>query len=476
MIKKMMLVVLVGLSLLGLAGCQQEKEYALPDLLGLNKQQTEDLFLDYDLFITLEDKIDNSATRGRFLAYGNELEVGDKVKKNSSIVIYFAVHKNILPNLAGVPQSEILSYFRYMDLVIEIKEFETEDIEAGLFSHYGANLKAGDILESNQSLTIFVAKAPRIILNEIMISKYLEGSLNSRAIELYNHTNNPVDLANYNLYIYTDGDDEVSINIPLTGILEAKKTYLITNTGADTVLLDKADLITKDLVFDGNDMIGISYQDSALIDLLGNIGWGFYTFNNITLVRHANITTPSVTYNINDWGYYKVDYFDILGTHPVTYPTTFTYNPTELLLDYYTQPKGMVQVQFSSNNDGDTAYFTPGFMGEKRVRFVGIDTPEMGSGVIATAAKNFVYNKLNSATEIYIQHDPVSGIYDTYQRHLGLIWYDGVLLNYELVLNGYTQNNYSDTQNRLIFNNIPLAIWMRNAENYAKENRLGVWG
>lgn len=44
MIKKMMLVVLVGLSLLGLAGCQQEKEYALPDLLGLNKQQTEDLF------------------------------------------------------------------------------------------------------------------------------------------------------------------------------------------------------------------------------------------------------------------------------------------------------------------------------------------------------------------------------------------------------------------------------------------------
>ena len=86
------------------------------------------------------------------------------------------------------------------------------------------------------------------------------------------------------------------------------------------------------------------------------------------------------------------------------------FDPAFLLLDYYTQPSGVVKVDFISNNDGDTAQFQPGFRNNDRVRFVGIDTPETGSGQLATDATNFVYNLLNNATNVYIQHDPSSGI------------------------------------------------------------------
>ncbi len=476
MIKRFLMVLSLGLILLGLAGCKDDTTYTLPDLTGLNKQQVEAEFASMAVFLTLEDKVDNTATRGRFLGYGNDLNVGDQVEKNSNVIVYFAVHKNILPDLTGVKNEDILDYFKYMDLIVEVKEFETSLVDPGYFTHYGNNLKAGDELVSNSSLVIFVAKEPLVILKEIFISKYLEGTSNNQALELYNPTDKSVDLSNYQVFIYTDGALEPSIKIQLEGSLNSKETYMITHGFSDSSLKDKADLITDDLVFDGNDMISISFQDIEVIDILGQIGWGFYTFNDVTLVRHEFITEVSVTYNMNDWGYYKKDYFEVFKTHPVSYPETFTYNDTDLLLDYFSEPKGMVQVTYSHVYDGDTAYFSPYFLGDDRIRFVGIDTPEMGSGTVATAARNYASLKLGSASEIYIQHDPVSGIYDTYQRYLGLVWYDGHLLNYEMVLKGYSQNNYSDTQDRLIFNNIPLSVWMRNAETYAKENKLGVWG
>ncbi|MCK7487834.1 MAG: thermonuclease family protein [Bacillus subtilis] len=136
----------------------------------------------------------------------------------------------------------------------------------------------------------------------------------------------------------------------------------------------------------------------------------------------------------------------------------------------------MIEVTFSSNYDGDTAYFYPDFLGENRVRFIGVDTPELnGGGPLAYAAKTFVYNRLKNATKIYLQHDPRSGNVDTYARALALIWVDGVLLNWELVYHGYSQNNYQDETDALVFNGVGLSRWMTNAEVRAKALRLGVW-
>ena len=132
-------------------------------------------------------------------------------------------------------------------------------------------------------------------------------------------------------------------------------------------------------------------------------------------------------------------------------------------------------MDFVDNNDGDTAEFTPGFLGGDRVRFVGIDTAETGSGTLAAQATVYVHNLLNSASEIYIQRDPTTGIRETYGRYLGLVWADDVLVNYMIVRMGYSQNNYSDPDQNLVFNGVSLDQWFKNAESYAQENNLGMW-
>ena len=221
--------------------------------------------------------------------------------------------------------------------------------------------------------------------------------------------------------------------------------------------------------------MALLFSNDEVVDTLGNIGWSLNIFNNVTLYRKASMIEPKATYNSNDWNSYGKDYFEHLGSHPVIYPTTFTWDLSYSEIPF-NNPGGMTKVTFISNNDGDTAQFLPDFINDNRVRFVGINTPETGSGLVAIQARQFVYQKLKNALNIYIQHDPETGLYDTYGRILGLVWYDGKLLNYELVLNGYSQNNYSDDTQSLTFNGIPLAIWMANAEAYAKQNRLGIWG
>jgi len=155
-------------------------------------------------------------------------------------------------------------------------------------------------------------------------------------------------------------------------------------------------------------------------------------------------------------------------------------------------------------SDGDTAAFLPGFTGEQRVRFIGVDTPETYpvEDPWGPEAKAYTATILNYARDngksIYIQSDPQLAYQDTYGRHLGLIWVDlgedvinidimdssenviytesltgVILLNYHLVKNGFSYNYYS-SNSELIFDNRYLYRWFQDAEKIAKENNLGV--
>ncbi|MDD4070201.1 MAG: hypothetical protein PHF05_07095, partial [Candidatus Izemoplasmatales bacterium] len=90
------------------------------------------------------------------------------------------------------------------------------------------------------------------------------------------------------------------------------------------------------------------------------------------------------------------------------------------------------------------------------------------------------------------------GYKENYGRHLGLIWVNlgengltinilnsddevmrtehlsgWVLLNYHLVLNGYSYNYYG-SESRLIFDNRYLYRWFQDAQLFAQENGLGI--
>ena len=52
----------------------------------------------------------------------------------------------------------------------------------------------------------------------------------------------------------------------------------------------------------------------------------------------------------------------------------------------------------------DTAKLHQGL--QERLRFIGVDTPETGSGIVAIQATQYTYNALKNAKTIYIQYDP----------------------------------------------------------------------
>jgi endonuclease YncB( thermonuclease family) len=423
----------------------------------------------------LEEVVNNNIPEGQFISYGNELQAGDQIFEYEGIIVYVAKHVNMLPELMGLNQSQIYAELLKIDVVIEIQTIATNDVEAGTFVSYGRNRVPGDIVNKGTTIIVYIATPIIIVNRSLMITTYLEGTLFNRALEVYNRSDDILDLSNYQIAHYIDGSDTASSIIELTGSLNPKQTYVIAHPNSDLGIISKADLITSNLIFNGNDAVAIRYFNHEIVDLIGVIGWGLFYLDDQTFVRKANITEPNTSFSVQDWDIYTKDYHDVIGGHPHQYPLTFTFNPFYLTIPF-SEKGGMIKVNFVSNNDGDTAQFTPGFTNDNRVRFIGVDTPETGSGIVATQARQFVYNRLSNATNIYLQHDPASGNIESYGRYLALIWADGVLLNYELVLNGYSQNNYQDAKYNLSFSGVSLSRWMTNAEDYAKTNRLGVWG
>lgn len=102
---------------------------------------------------------------------------------------------------------------------------------------------------------------------------------------------------------------------------------------------------------------------------------------------------------------------------------------------------GVGEVSLVSCIDGDTAVFNQG--GDNfTVRFLGIDTPESTAKFEpwGKAASAFTCEKLTNAETIVLQSDPASGRLDSYNtRYLSWVWYDGRLLNLELVELAYSK-------------------------------------
>jgi micrococcal nuclease len=131
-------------------------------------------------------------------------------------------------------------------------------------------------------------------------------------------------------------------------------------------------------------------------------------------------------------------------------PLDFAYETTDFIAD------GVGEATLVRCVDGDTAIFTEG--GENfSVRFLGINTPESTAKFEpwGKSASEYTCDKLTNATTIVLQADPAAGRLDSYgTRYLGWVWYDGRLLNLELVEQAYSKASGStDTlYGSLIFN------------------------
>ncbi|HOM80136.1 MAG TPA: lamin tail domain-containing protein, partial [Candidatus Cloacimonas acidaminovorans] len=153
---------------------------------------------------------------------------------------------------------------------------------------------------------------------DLIISEYVEGSGYNKAIELYNGTGSSIDLSNYSLKKQTNGAGNFGDELTLSGTLANNDTYVIVSNAGTPNLASNTyvDLATNSqaLNFNGNDAVAL-YKNGVQIDVVGVVDqtadWG----KDVTLVRKSSVTSPTTSYNTEQWNSYAQDTFTYLGSH-----------------------------------------------------------------------------------------------------------------------------------------------------------------
>lgn len=151
--------------------------------------------------------------------------------------------------------------------------------------------------------------------SDLIISEYVEGSSNNKAIELFNGTGAPIDLSAYSLKKQTNGAGEFKNEVKLEGTLAAGATYVIVNSSSTAELAALGNLKENTITaFNGNDAIKL-YKNGAVIDAVGvdtdPSDWG----KDLTLRRKCDITSPNATYTASEWETLATDDWSGLGAH-----------------------------------------------------------------------------------------------------------------------------------------------------------------
>ncbi|MGE6553822.1 chitobiase/beta-hexosaminidase C-terminal domain-containing protein [Exiguobacterium artemiae] len=147
----------------------------------------------------------------------------------------------------------------------------------------------------------------------VILSEYIEGSSNNKAIEIYNGSGQIINLSDYTLVQYTNGGPTES-KITLSGTIEPGKTFVIANSSANADIKGKAQQTTGSLNFNGNDPVALKKGD-VVLDIIGPVGSSTDFAKDTTLVRKSNVTAGSKTYEPSQWTSFPVDTLTDLGTH-----------------------------------------------------------------------------------------------------------------------------------------------------------------
>jgi predicted extracellular nuclease len=186
------------------------------------------------------------------------------------------------------------------------------------------------------ALAPFVAPAPtHAAPTELFFSEYVEGSSNNKALEIYNGTDAPINLADggYNIQMFFNGNPAGALVINLTGSVAPGDVYVVAQSLAGPAILAQADQTNGSGWFNGDDAVALR-KGTAFLDVIGQAGfdpgseWGSSltsTADN-TLRRKAAIEAgdtnsadafdPSI-----EWDGFATDTFNGLGAHPGVPPS-----------------------------------------------------------------------------------------------------------------------------------------------------------
>lgn len=208
--------------------------------------------------------------------------------------------------------------------------------------------------------------------NDLMITKYIEGTDFNKALEITNNTGYDVDLKRYRLAIqgynsetqtyYTTGSYE------LEGILPKGNKLVLINPNATLEGYDKsmADIKTNSnpLNFSGWQYLELNYDDTdasgnkypKTIDAIGYFGLKGNEptdyAKDVSLYRNASVKHPNYRFTTSEWTRYPADYFIGLGSPSLTTEEIdpiprFTIYPNPALSTIFVKGKNLEKIRWA---------------------------------------------------------------------------------------------------------------------------------
>jgi len=164
---------------------------------------------------------------------------------------------------------------------------------------------------------------------DLFFSEYIEGSSSNKALEIYNPTDNDIDLSDYVVYRANNGSLTPTDSLFLIGNLNPDSVFVVVNPSAYPAIQIEGDTTHTLCFYNGDDavlLIKISTGDT--LDIIGEVGvdpgsgWpvGTGATNNYTLIRKIEIQQGSTDWATGslEWDVFPIDMADSLGAHTMT--------------------------------------------------------------------------------------------------------------------------------------------------------------
>ncbi len=164
----------------------------------------------------------------------------------------------------------------------------------------------------------------------LIISEYVEGTGNDKALEFYNATTAAIDLSTCQLRRFNNGSTSPSgtYNFPVT-VLQPSTTFVVCHSAASAALTPYCDELSSTPVnFNGDDALEL-WCASTMVDSFGKVGedpgsaWGTApettanaTLRRIPTLNHGDLDSSDTFDPAYQWLGFPTNTFDGLGTHP----------------------------------------------------------------------------------------------------------------------------------------------------------------
>ncbi len=113
-------------------------------------------------------------------------------------------------------------------------------------------------------------------VSDLLISEYIEGSSNNKAIELFNGTGSAVNLAagQYVIQMYFNGSSSAGLTVNLAGTVASGDVFVLAHASAAAAILAQADQTNSASWFNGDDAIVLRRGGATgtIVDVIGQVG------------------------------------------------------------------------------------------------------------------------------------------------------------------------------------------------------------